>query len=65
MLTPAFAPGEIMTDGGNYTEGNMTGSGYGRKRNGNTSNNDTISRMHIHKIVNVTNYFFHYIIWDL
>jgi hypothetical protein len=26
MLTPAFAQGENMTDGGNYTEGNMTGS---------------------------------------
>ena len=26
MLTPAFAQGENMSSGGNYTEGNMTGS---------------------------------------
>jgi hypothetical protein len=26
MLTPAFAQGENVTDGGNYTEGNMSGS---------------------------------------
>ncbi len=26
MLTPAFAQGENMSGGGNYTEGNMTGS---------------------------------------
>ncbi|MGH9983181.1 MAG: hypothetical protein ACRD8W_04400 [Nitrososphaeraceae archaeon] len=26
MLTPAFAQGENMTDGGNYTDGNMTGT---------------------------------------
>jgi hypothetical protein len=26
MLTPAFAQGENMSSGGNYTEGNLTGS---------------------------------------
>ena len=26
MLTPAFAQGENMTDVGNYTDGNMTGT---------------------------------------
>jgi hypothetical protein len=26
MITPAFAQGDNMTDGGNATEGNMTGS---------------------------------------
>jgi hypothetical protein len=26
ILTPAFAQGENMTDGGNYTDGNMTGT---------------------------------------
>jgi hypothetical protein len=30
MLTPAFAQGENMSDGGNYTEGNMTGSDIAR-----------------------------------
>lgn len=26
MILPAFAQGDNMTGGGNYTEGNMTGS---------------------------------------